>query len=38
MLRNLNLRRWFRSVAYFDYQATCPLDYRVHDAMIPYMC
>ena len=22
---------------YFDYQATTPLDYRVYDAMIPYL-
>jgi selenocysteine lyase/cysteine desulfurase len=26
-----------KKVMYFDYQATTPVDYRVLDAMMPYM-
>lgn len=34
-----NLRKYFSSkkVMYFDYQATTPIDYRVLDAMMPYL-
>ncbi len=37
----INTSRMFqfstRKVQYFDYQATTPIDYRVLDAMIPYL-
>ena len=35
----LNIMKFFSSqkVMYFDYQATTPVDYRVLDAMMPYM-
>ena len=44
MMRLLGSKALFRSafsttkVHYFDYQATTPIDYRVVDAMSPYLC
>ena len=30
-------KHFFSGIVYLDYQATTPIDYRVYDAMTPYM-
>ena len=39
-MKNSFIRMAFSTaqVRYFDYQATTPIDYRVVDAMSPYLC
>lgn len=39
-MKNILFRTAFSSnkVHYFDYQATTPVDFRVADAMNPYLC